>query len=81
LSVGEISSALVDESFGVGVGCNVGFGVTAWVGVGVGVSVGAGVGVGVEPVIATVSSVDQTDAELQLGVYLPTLNRYSPGPL
>lgn len=46
----------------------------------VGLDVGVEVGVGVGPVIASVDSCDQTDGELQLGVYLPTLNKYSPGP-
>ena len=75
-SVGESSSASVGESFGVGVGVGFGVGVL----VGTGVFVGPGVGVGVGPVSVIVDSVDQS-GEPQLGVYLPTLNRYSPGPL
>ena len=67
--------------FGVGVVVNfgVGVGVAAVVGVGVLVGAGVGVGVGVGPVMEIVASVDQTEAEGQLGVYLPTLNKYSPG--
>jgi len=68
----------------VGVGVREGVRVHVDVGIGVvvfvGVAVGTGVDVGVGPVIAMVASVDQTEAELQLGVYLPTLNKYSPGP-
>ena len=71
--------------FGVCVGTVDGAGVCVTVGFGVFVGAlvadGAGVGVCVGPVSATVTSPLQTDAELQLGVYRPTLNKYSPGPL
>lgn len=74
--------------FGVGVfvGFLVGVGVLVgtFVGMGVFVEVGGEVGevveVGVGPVIAIVVSLDHTEGELQLAVYLPTLNKYSPGP-
>jgi hypothetical protein len=71
----------VGDNFKIGVGVTVGLGVAVAVGVGVDTLVGLEVGVGVGPVMAIVDSCDQTEAELQLGVYLPTLNRYSPGPL
>ena len=66
----------VDVGFIVGVGVFVGVGVAVFVGtgVGVGVLVGWGVGVGVGPVTAMVVSVLQV-GELQLDVYLPTLNK------
>lgn len=87
LVVGEVvfRLILVGEIVGATVGFTVGFiegeGVGLGVGVGVEVEVGKGEGEGVGPVIAIVVSVDQTDGEPQLGVYLPTLNKYSPGPL
>ena len=67
--VGVGSETVGDDDSGTGVAVFSGFGVC----------VGAGVTVG--PVSTIGISSDQTDAELQLGVYRPTLNRYSPGPL
>lgn len=65
---------------GTGDAVTVGTGTPVPVAVGFGDDVGFGVGVIVGPVIATVTSWLQTEALEQLGVYLPTLNRYSPGP-
>jgi hypothetical protein len=82
-STGDGFTVTVTLLVGVGVFVTVGFGVFVCVGefVGVTVFVGACVGVGDGPVIATATSVDHTDGELQLDVYLPILNIYSPGPL
>lgn len=68
---------------GTGVRVGVGVGVLVSVGAEVGLSVGLGVGdrVGVGPVILTVSSFDQSALESLADVYLPTLNKYSPGPV
>lgn len=68
LDVGVIVGATVEVGPIVAVGCGAAVGVFVGAEVGLGVGVIDGVGVWVGPMIAIVTSLDQVDAELQLGV-------------